>query len=146
MTNLSPNDYIMLSTHSSLLVGGGGGSVSVALWGFAASFFHRSSSRVATPEGSLHKSRADDYIIIPILPPHLLVTNDGVVGRVLQKVVDVVVINLTVAHKHRVIVVIFNVFNLGLITNTRKFAVVVKIVPKTQIARNFKRSCSNFHH
>ena len=31
-----------------------GESVSVALWGFAASFSHQSSSRAATPEGSLH--------------------------------------------------------------------------------------------
>ena len=42
-----------------LLGGGGGESVSVALWGFAASFSHQSSSRAATPEGSLHKSKAD---------------------------------------------------------------------------------------
>ena len=36
-----------------------GESVSVVSWGFAASFSRQSSSRVATPERSLHKSRAD---------------------------------------------------------------------------------------
>ena len=34
-----------------------GESASVVLWGFAASFSRQSSSRAATPEGSLHKSR-----------------------------------------------------------------------------------------
>ena len=60
---------------------GGGESVSVALWGFAASFSRQSSSRAATPEGSLHKSRADSVVrpypllisillpICPTLPP-----------------------------------------------------------------------------
>ena len=41
-----------------------GKSVSVALWGFAASFFRQSSSRAATPEGSLHKPRADSVVRI----------------------------------------------------------------------------------
>ena len=41
-----------------------GESVSVALWGFAASFSRQSSSRAATPEGSLHKSRADSVVCI----------------------------------------------------------------------------------
>ena len=41
-----------------------GESVSVALWGFAASFSRQSSSRAATPEGSLHKSRADSVVRI----------------------------------------------------------------------------------
>ena len=41
-----------------------GDSVSVALWGFAASFSRQSSSRAATPEGSLHKSRADSVVRI----------------------------------------------------------------------------------
>ena len=36
-----------------------GESASVVLWGFAASFSRQSSSRAATPEGSLHKSRAE---------------------------------------------------------------------------------------
>ena len=61
--------------------GGGGESVSVALWGFAATFSRQSSSRAATPEGSLHKSRADSVVrpypllisillpICPTLPP-----------------------------------------------------------------------------
>ena len=39
-----------------------GESVFVALWGFAASFSRQSSSRAATPEGSLHKSRADSVV------------------------------------------------------------------------------------
>ena len=39
-------------------------SVSVALWGFTASFLRQSSSRAATPEGSLHKSRADSVVCI----------------------------------------------------------------------------------
>ena len=42
----------------------GGESVSVALWGFAASFSRQSSSRAAMPEGSLHKSRADSVVRI----------------------------------------------------------------------------------
>ena len=33
---------------------GGGESIYFALWGFAASFSRQSSSRAATPEGSLH--------------------------------------------------------------------------------------------
>ena len=41
-----------------------GVSLSVALWGFAASFSRQSSSRAATPEGSLHKSRADSVVCI----------------------------------------------------------------------------------
>ena len=41
-----------------------GESVSVALWGFAASFSRQSSSRAATPERSLHKSRADSVVRI----------------------------------------------------------------------------------
>ena len=39
-----------------------GKSASVVLWGFAASFSRQSSSRAATPEGSLHKSRADSVV------------------------------------------------------------------------------------
>ena len=39
-----------------------GESASVVLWGFAASFSRQSSSRAATPEGSLHKSRADSVV------------------------------------------------------------------------------------
>ena len=39
-----------------------GESASVVLWGFAASFSCQSSSRAATPEGSLHKSRADSVV------------------------------------------------------------------------------------
>ena len=41
-----------------------GESASVVLWGFAASFSRQSSSRAATPEGSLHKSRADSVVRI----------------------------------------------------------------------------------
>ena len=41
-----------------------GESVSFALWGFAASFSRQSSSRAATLEGSLHKSRADSVVCI----------------------------------------------------------------------------------
>ena len=39
-----------------------GESASVVLWGFATSFSRQSSSRAATPEGSLHKSRADSVV------------------------------------------------------------------------------------
>ena len=39
-----------------------GESASVVRWGFAASFSRQSSSRAATPEGSLHKSRADSVV------------------------------------------------------------------------------------
>ena len=39
-----------------------GESASVVLWGFAASFSCQSSSKAATPEGSLHKSRADSVV------------------------------------------------------------------------------------
>ena len=39
-----------------------GESASVDLWGFAASFSRQSSRRAATPEGSLHKSRADSVV------------------------------------------------------------------------------------
>ena len=57
---------MLLSTHSYLLVGesrGGGESVSVVLWGFAAmALLGQSSSRAATPEGSLHKSRVDSVV------------------------------------------------------------------------------------
>ena len=53
---------MLLTTHSSLLIGGE--SVSVALWGFAASFTRQSSSRAATPEESLHKSRTDSVVRI----------------------------------------------------------------------------------
>ena len=53
----------MLFSHSSLLIRGGE-SVSVALWGFVASFSRQPSSRPATPEGSLHKSRVDSVVCI----------------------------------------------------------------------------------
>ena len=39
-----------------------GESASVVLWEFAASFSRQLSSRAATPEGSLHKSRADSVV------------------------------------------------------------------------------------
>ena len=39
-----------------------GESASVVLWGFVPSFSRQSSSRAATPEGSLHKSRADSMV------------------------------------------------------------------------------------
>ena len=77
---LTPSCCCCQSTPPCLL-GGGGESVSVALWGFAASFSRQSSSRAATPEGSLHKSRADSVVrpypllisillpICPTLPP-----------------------------------------------------------------------------
>ena len=39
-----------------------GESASVVSWGFAASFSRQSSSRAATPKGSLHKSRADSVV------------------------------------------------------------------------------------
>ena len=39
-----------------------GESASVVFWGFAASFSRQLSSRAATPEGSLHKSRAESVV------------------------------------------------------------------------------------
>ena len=47
-----------------LLPANWGESVSVALGGFAASFSRQSSGKAATPEGSLHKSRADSVMRI----------------------------------------------------------------------------------
>ena len=44
--------------------GGGGESVSVVSWGFAANFSRQSANRAATPEGSLHKSKANSVVCI----------------------------------------------------------------------------------
>ena len=66
-----------LPTPSCLL----GESVSVVLWGFAASFSRQTFSRAARPEGSLHKSKLlmfctpfiiDNCISFTVLPKHLV--------------------------------------------------------------------------
>ena len=56
--------YVVVVVVNPFLPAYWGESVSVALWGFAASFSRQSSSRAATPEGSLHKSRADSVVCI----------------------------------------------------------------------------------
>ena len=63
---LNPNNHYVVVVYPLLPAywGGGGESVSVPLWGFAASSSRQSSSRAAMPEGSLHKSRADSVVCI----------------------------------------------------------------------------------